>query len=292
MIHRDKDFLNPPAGLIDSKYDTVKQKLLTEKNDHAVKSSIYRDTTIDALVKLYEDKCAICERKRGDELEVDHYRPKKERNFSTKPKYNHTGYYWLAYEWSNLIPLCSKCNNKKSNKFPLNTNIESHRATDEKEEGKILSALYDPIFLQEKEKPLLINPEIDIQPEVHVKYLPSGAIVGRTANGKETIHVLKLNRKTLLRERKEVIQKYLRDILDACNDYKNHQNNDELRGELKAIFKRIKRNQSSEEAYSLLHKYIHHFFKDFIVDQLPKSIQNTILNSFESFKKGMRSNEN
>ncbi len=79
MIHVKKDCNNPPAELTDSKWSNIKLDVLTN-SDHSAKSKCYRDTTLNELVKLYSNKCACCERSRGEELQIDHYRPKKARN--------------------------------------------------------------------------------------------------------------------------------------------------------------------------------------------------------------------
>ncbi|MGY0791982.1 hypothetical protein ACW7BJ_21650 [Azospirillum argentinense] len=61
---------------------------------------------IDALRKLFHGKCAYCERaiEKGTR-EVEHYRPK-----GGVGDPNHTGYWWLAHSWTNLLPTCGPCN--------------------------------------------------------------------------------------------------------------------------------------------------------------------------------------
>src|SRR5262249_38675962 len=76
----------------------------------------------DFLIRLFNGKCAYCESKftvsqPGD---VEHFRPKGrvvDDNFKpirvqhpTKGEIEHPGYYWLAYEWKNLLPSCADCN--------------------------------------------------------------------------------------------------------------------------------------------------------------------------------------
>jgi hypothetical protein len=78
-----------------------------------------------ALKDLYHNKCAYCESPEF-EPQIEHYRPKKglmKKNSALEWKKvtTHKGYYWLCYEWSNLVPTCSKCNGfrGKGTKFPL-----------------------------------------------------------------------------------------------------------------------------------------------------------------------------
>jgi hypothetical protein len=67
-----------------------------------------------ALEKLFCDKCAYCESKitPGFAWEVEHFRPKK----SVAERPDHPGYYWLAYEWTNLLPSCTLCNQRRRDK--------------------------------------------------------------------------------------------------------------------------------------------------------------------------------
>ena len=285
MVHRNKKFDAEPVLLVDPKWNDLKAKLLTEKHNHEVKSSCYRDTTIEALHTIYAGKCAICERKRGLELQVDHYRPKKTRNNKSEREYNQPGYYWLAYSWSNLIPLCSKCNNAKRNKFPLKgwteiSRVDSHTNT----KGLDPFEPYNLIWLQQQEQPLLINPEVETEPERHFKFLKNGSIVGRTEEGKETIKICNLNRTDLRRERIEIREKYASKINAAIDDYISNRNQAELKGALKSIFKEIRENTHKNKAHSLYHIYIYHYFDLFIAPYLPNSLRARISHYFQEFK--------
>jgi uncharacterized protein (TIGR02646 family) len=64
------------------------------------------------LFDAFLGKCAYCEvqfvlDQTGD---VEHFRPKAGVVDEHDQRVDHPGYYWLAYEWSNLLPSCSKCN--------------------------------------------------------------------------------------------------------------------------------------------------------------------------------------
>ena len=284
MVHRFKDILNPPADLIDSKWDTLRSSLLAEKNNHDVKSECYRDTTLAALCTLYRNKCAICERERGTELQVDHYRPKKKRDNKTSVEYNQPGYYWLAYEWSNLIPLCSYCNINKSTKFPLSTWDETNRISDHINVKGILDFdAYNLIWLQNNERPLLINPEHDINPERHFSFQIDGRIIGRTAEGIETINICKLNRRDVKRERLEIRYTYIREIKSALDDYGRTYDDGELRGELKSVFKRMKQNAHVDSRHSLYQLYLYKYFDYFIVSKIQVDLRGKISKYFKDF---------
>lgn len=138
-----------------------------------------------ALEKLFNGKCAYCEWRYGggSYFEVEHYRPK-----------NH--YYWLAADWSNLLPSCKRCNLGKLNKFPLaDPNKQARRKGQEKHE-----------------RPLLLNPSNrKPRPQDHLIFnTQDGSIQpaidhhGRVSSiGKTSISLYRLARTELSRDRKE-----------------------------------------------------------------------------------------
>ncbi len=72
-----------------------------------------------ALDKLFHGKCAYCESVYAgtQPMDVEHWRPKGEiaRIESGKRiKVRKPGYYWLAAEWTNLLPSCIDCNRQRS----------------------------------------------------------------------------------------------------------------------------------------------------------------------------------
>jgi len=278
MVHVEKDYTTPPNALTDSKWNDLKKSVLSEKNNHKAKSECYRDTTLDSLVVLYSGKCACCERSFGYELQVDHYRPKKARQYKNKT-YNHSGYYWLTYEWSNLIPLCSSCNQSKSNYFPLKNKskrVSSHTHKD----------AYNPKQLYSLEQPLLINPEIELYPEKYFKYLPNGKVEGRAEEGKEMVKLYKLNSRTKIRERRIVIEHFRKNIRSAINEYldsNNKEKESELKGDLKHTFRDIIEKGRKDNEFSLLHLYIRNYFKIFITDYFPVEWQNKLKVLFKEY---------
>ncbi len=282
MVHVEKDFKNPPAALSDSKWDGLKNDVLANPR-HKAQSKCYRDTTLEALVKLYSNKCACCERSRGTELQVDHYRPKKARKKGKKEQ-QHSGYYWLTYEWANLIPLCSSCNQSKSNYFPVNGNerVVSHKYHD----NSLNKNAFDVNWLRQQEKPLFINPELEQHPAKHFKYLPNGEVHGRTSEGQVTIEFYKLNNRNKKRERRKIISTYISEIRKAIYEFYNStkmNKNHELYGDLKNVFRRILENGKKTEAFSLLHVYIRNYFHEFIGNQLPSEIRTRVNEYFMQY---------
>jgi uncharacterized protein (TIGR02646 family) len=81
-------------------------------------------------------KCWYCETKNTRApFDVDHFRPKLGITVDGIKLAGHTGYYWLAYEWSNFRLSCQRCNRPekdegkvlrgKANEFPIQD--ETHR---------------------------------------------------------------------------------------------------------------------------------------------------------------------
>jgi hypothetical protein len=77
----------------------------------------------------FHNKCAYCETKAVQfYADAEHYRPKasvqvRERDSELRPavcalpleggkarEMKHPGYFWLAYNWRNLLPACKRCN--------------------------------------------------------------------------------------------------------------------------------------------------------------------------------------
>jgi hypothetical protein len=132
------------------------------------------------LEGLFHKKCAYCEGnyEAGSWMDVEHYRPKDK----VADDVNHPGYYWLAYNYQNLLLACNKCNrgSGKSTFFP----IEGIRA-------------YLPGHSLEDEKPLLLNPYNDKNIEEHITFGIKGIITGKTDKGRETIKICNLGREEL-----------------------------------------------------------------------------------------------
>jgi len=64
-----------------------------------------------ALDELFHEKCAYCEStyRAVDSRDVEHFRPKG--GITEAPE--HPGYWWLAASWSNLLPSCPPCNQRR-----------------------------------------------------------------------------------------------------------------------------------------------------------------------------------
>jgi uncharacterized protein (TIGR02646 family) len=168
-------------------------------------SDIYGAKSVkQALQKAQHGKCAFCESKithitYGD---VEHFRPKAGYRQRPDDPLVRPGYYWLAYDWSNLFFCCSLCNQRfKRNHFPL-TDATQRAASH-----------HDPI---EREQPLLIHPEFDDPAsflEFDQEYVRS---IGGHPRGEATILILGLNREEIVEKRRHLFG-LIKDLID-CRD--------------------------------------------------------------------------
>lgn len=154
------------------------------------------------LFDLFHGKCAYCESKpqavsTGD---VEHYRPKAKVKEDPRGSNDdgHPGYYWLAYDVTNLLPSCESCNRNfgKMNRFP----VTGRHARDEHN----LSS----------EEPLLLHPyDRNINPLEHLRFDELGAAVthGNSIHGTSSITCYHLNRADLGEPRRTAIQEVRQD---------------------------------------------------------------------------------
>lgn len=158
--------------------------------------SIYGHKTVkEVLKKIQHSKCCFCEAKiehisHGD---VEHFRPKAGYQIDESQELVKPGYYWLAYDFTNLFFCCQVCNQVyKKNYFPLadeSNRAKSHNDELALEDSLILHPVHDEI-----EKHLLFDAEI-VKPK------------NGSRKGAETIKRTGLNREFLLKERFEHLKK-------------------------------------------------------------------------------------
>lgn len=147
---------------------------------------IYAHPSVKAELKLMQhDKCCFCEAKvshisSGD---VEHFRPKAGFRQDERHRLERPGYYWLAYDWHNLLFCCELCNRRhKGNLFPVDNPAARAR---------------DHNGLAEQESALFINPAAE-DPEQFISFREEIPIpLAANPRGDATIRALGLNRKDL-----------------------------------------------------------------------------------------------
>ena len=240
-------------------------KIIENGNGENVGNLYKHNDVKEQLVNLYHYKCAYCEDKKteGSYFEVEHFRPKN----GIKGVNNHKGYYWLAYEWTNLLFSCSKCNRKKSNKFPLSEG--NKKITDNLEKENFISQetinfeKFNIQYLNDIENPNLLNPEID-KVEEHFLFLSDGLIKPITKRAKATIDILELNRPSLIFARKKYIVEIYDELLDKFNVSENET---ELKNILNDRLRDIENLQQKHQKYSRLGYFVFFLFEKFIIER-------------------------
>ena len=171
---------------------------------HPIREHVYRHLSVlVALEELFHRKCAYCETPLPEVgWDVDHFRPKG----AVEERSEHPGYYWLAYEWSNLYPACEACNRRRRD-HPTWTDREdggtAGKLTQFPLEDEAARALSPEADLG-LEQPLLLDPCAD-QPEDHLLYTPHGEVEPAPADprAEATIDIFHLRRRRLRDRRKQ-----------------------------------------------------------------------------------------
>ncbi len=278
MRHVDKDFNNPP-GKLKKCAARYMPRLLEEKEKHDFRNSCYNKAVKDDLVALYHGKCAYCETDivTGSYPRIDHYRPK-------------INYYWLAYEWSNLLPVCEQCNTKKGDKFP----IENEAAEYSPE-----AFLADSSQLK-KENPLLLHPEMD-EPQDFLAFEWDGKIIAGSddSKGRCTIDVCKLNRTELRKKRKKQVAEIFSmfkiqavKVMTVLNYNPGDPVLDEKNKRIvsvafELVFEKLLelRDPQTPDTFTLLGRYMYEEFDYFFTGRLSENICKHLLTSvFQNFK--------
>jgi 5-methylcytosine-specific restriction endonuclease McrA len=196
-------------------------KAVSEGRPVRLSGRVWSDLKAWLLEHVFAGKCAYCETKMLAQGygAADHYRPKgrvAERDSAgrlapcERRGSRHQGYYWLAYHWQNLIPICERCNSGsgKQDQFPIGgQRVYTH---DE------LSDPADIAELDRREVPLLLHPYLD-DPAEHLQFGALGVISERNASlkGRSTIEVCGLDRGALSEERHSVQEQVRIAVADA-----------------------------------------------------------------------------
>lgn len=148
------------------------------------------------LIDDQHDKCAYCERAdvtanfHGD---VEHLRPKAGWVQKKGDALSSPGYYWLAYDWDNLLFSCQHCNQThKKNLFPLK--VPKKRSLSHHEDVA-------------RERPILVDPTRE-DPSEFIEFreeIPAG--IDRGGRGKRTIAILGLDRPKLNETRRKLLNR-------------------------------------------------------------------------------------
>lgn len=288
MRHVDKDLTRTPSRLNNPKAVKSLQAILADGNADKVSGDIYmgiyslqgerRSEVREFLNEIYFDKCAYCELL--NHPEVEHYRPKG--RVTEAP--DHGGYYWLCYEYSNLLPACHDCNavNGKLNQFPVG-------GTRVLQPVLLLAGNLDPAHSAASggfllaEQPLLLHPEIDHpQNFLAFEWAVDGVgiyikgIDGEQGRGEVTIRICDLNRKYLRLSRDLEIAGFIKNLNNGLKLVAN----DTLEASSLPRYYELIFSQAQEDAqnprrmHSLLRTFILQNEQNFAAIILPRIAEN------------------
>jgi len=182
---------------------TARKKLLESNPPYTFNEKIWKDFKNEFLVPL--GRCMYCEgRYAGGHFDdAEHYRPK---NSVTENRIEvHHGYYWLVYEWHNLLLACKKCNSSHPDRWRLQEKASQlGKLCEFPITGKrVTKPSADPDRWEEEleaEGALLLHPYYD-PPDKHFVARAGGFIASLSDQGEFTIKVCDLNRKELCDDR-------------------------------------------------------------------------------------------
>lgn len=222
-MHEDFDHVEP-SNVIDTARKRVNKMVADGKEPTfptTYASGVWGKTKYKKrLTKAQHHKCAYCEAKAlpGVTGDIEHYAPKgavqeiavagKEVDDLSNvegrscPEITTRGYWWLAYEWSNYVWACPRCNQAwKKALFPV---AESPRQL--------------PPQKNVQETPLLLHPFGNEDPVDHLRFNALGEICGISDEGMATIEVCGLWRESLRDARSEkaaLVYDYLQEYAEA-----------------------------------------------------------------------------
>lgn len=149
------------------------------------------DDVKQLLLSIQNNKCCYCESRvtHIDYGDVEHIRPKSSYRQGKETERIFPGYFWLVYDWSNLLLSCKLCNEThKNDLYPLNNpkkRCQDHR------------------FNLSEELPQLIDPSRE-NPTDHLTFKRE-IVYYKTNKGKVSIKYLGLNREILNESRREIL---------------------------------------------------------------------------------------
>lgn len=200
MIKVEKSIDLIPEILTNASTRSKRTRLLNAKkwqSSSSYKSPYQSPTVRKTLKSIYNDKCAYCEQRiilpkknqnksAGNDLTIEHYRPK-------------TTYYWLAYSWDNLLPVCYDCNRHKEDDFDISGVAITTIRANEIDKINELAAIY-----HSEEQPKFIHPELeDLSNEF--TFDKEGIIHSKDIRCQYVIEKCDLKRRTLNVKRKAII---------------------------------------------------------------------------------------
>lgn len=264
----------PPAALSSARADAERAALLafyaTPGNQtlpYPKKFVAYQGAGVrEALTEAFHGKCAYCETyyAAAQPADIEHFRPKGGvTTVGSTPQ--PPGYWWLASDWTNLLPSCIDCNRPRKQDFPAGIPTTAGKAN-RFPLGSERTRAVTPGG-EKKERPLLLHPYKD-HPEEFLRFVagtgsirdgeveavrsPAGR---RNRRGQASIEVYALNRLGLIEKRRAVLHRLLAH-LRAAQGFRDaavrHPDDPALREAFAAAVADIARYTAPDQEYSAM----------------------------------------
>lgn len=223
---------------------------------YEVDESLYKDARMKTVFKSdgppFYMKCAYCELKivPGQYGQIDHWRPKGGvRDLGNKRvmilrddghSEPHPGYYWLAYDWRNLLLACEECNGSRNSGTPAGLIGKGSRFPVRGFRARKMGE-------EQREDPLLLHPVND-EPSEHLYADPKdGLLDPLTPRGETCIRVFGLNREELVRDRMKSLHSIGLQLGAIPNP--NEPDFDAVRAKLTALMRAIRIGEEEYAAF-------------------------------------------
>lgn len=241
------------------------QLLLDNPKD--VRSETYAMKAVkEKLIDIFDEKCAFCEcnTAMGAAYDVEHYRPK-------------ATYFWLAYEWTNLLLACQICNREyKKDQFPVSPDQATLSTPSFTDDGALHYAeCHINSARLNTEAPLLLHPALH-DPAAHLYFLPDGDIEHITTEGQYSIKYYGLKRPKLVKGRGEIVRN-MQDRILRCYKFApdNLPGNPVLEVAIKAILDELIQDIENKATYIGIRQAILGNVEQFILAPIADCIPET-----------------
>jgi len=246
MIKLNRSGIDIPKSL-DSRNIRARRLELIEKgcwiNDRRYITPFKKSDVRAGLMKMSSSKCSFCEQIlniattgsfKDDEFTREHFRPKSK-------------YWWLAYSWDNLLPICRKCNGIKADIFEINGSFRNYHPSD-LSNIHALAADYHAI-----EQPNYLHPEHGADPEPLLTFT-DGMIYSSDTKAQNTINAYDLNRRELLLLRNEIYEAFMDEYTDILYSEKTPE---DKKADIESIYKTFLFNMhDSSNSFLAFRRYI------------------------------------
>jgi uncharacterized protein (TIGR02646 family) len=253
---------NKYKSKLNPKGDSLIQLVLNQQGNHDFDRKIYGATDVKTrLETVFNHKCAYCECniRLGAHYDAEHFRAKKQ-------------YYWLGYEWTNLLLACQKCNRDyKGTQFPI-VDERNRRIQPPFDKTNRFQKAACHIESLEDEGRLLLHPALD-DPKIHLRFLKNGSIVGLTDKGVKSIEVYGLDRDELVKYRKHIIRK-IRAFIVYPFKWRDDVSETEVKYRLEEVIltKILDKMDDSESTFIGFTTAIWENFDEFIIENTDKGL--------------------